>query len=397
MNTEAACPAPHFPASPSPRPSACGDEAGQLTLDLGAVAANWRKISALHPKARTGAVLKADAYGLGAARIGPVLAGLGCRDFFFAHLAEALALKQLLPLDCRLFVLNGLAPGYEAVCADEGIFPVLSTPEQALAWAALARQMGRILPAALQVDTGMSRLGLSEAELDDILTSPDYSGSVAHQLLMTHMACADDPQAPANASQIECFHRFASRLPEVPSSLANSAAVLSLPKAAGHVLRPGLALYGIAPGGYMGADLEPAISLEARVIQIRQIEAGTGVGYGLDYIAPGPRRIATISAGYADGWPRALSGRGAAVWFRDHRLPLVGRVSMDSCTVDITDIAESQIRPGDTVELIGQHQTVTSLAQILATTPHEVLTMLGNRFARTYIDQPPMGAKETPK
>ena len=339
-------------------------------------------------------MLKADAYGLGAARIGPVLAGLGCRDFFFAHLAEAMALKPLLPLESRIFVLNGLAPGSEAECAGASIIPVLNTVEQALDWAAMAQQLGRTLPAALQVDTGMSRLGLSEAELDDMLSRPDYTGSIAHHLLMTHLACADDPADPVNASQAESFRRFAARLPGVPCSLANSAAALTLPSSPGHVLRPGLALYGVDPAPGHSEDLSPAITLSARVIQIRRIEAGTGVGYGLDYVAPTPRRIATLSVGYADGWPRALSGKGA-VWSRGHRLPLVGRVSMDSCVADITDIPEDMIRPGDTVELIGPHQSVDDLADLLATTPHEILTGLGRRFTRTYTYKLPAGAKET--
>jgi alanine racemase len=397
MTTEAAFPAPCLPdQTVSNRPS-CRDEAGRLIVDLGAVAENWQRLGRIHTASRVGAVVKADAYGLGAERISPMLAAIGCREFFVAHLAEALVLKSLLPGSAALYVLNGLAPGSEALCAEARIIPVLNTLEQAFDWAATARELGRTLPAALQVDTGMSRLGLSATELDHLMTMPDYTGSVTHHLLMTHMACADAPDSPANARQIERFRHFSNRLPGVPCSIANSAATLSLPSAAGHVLRPGLALYGVAPGPGMGADLQPAVSLEARIIQIRRIEAGTGVGYGLDYVAPGPRRIATISAGYADGWPRALSGKGGAVWFRGHRLPLVGRVSMDSCAADVTDVADHLIRPGDAVELIGPNQSVADVAQLLATTPHEILTGLGRRFARTYLHEPPAGAEETPE
>lgn len=361
---------------------------------MGAIAANYRRLCAMHPSVRVGAVVKADAYGLGADQVASTLAGQGARDFFVAHLAEAIALKPLLPPDAVLFVLNGLAPGRELICTEAGILPVLSTPEQARAWYTLAVDLGRDLPAALQVDTGMSRLGLSEAELDEVLDWPDFAGQVNIRLLMTHMACADMPGAPANADQICRFARFSARMPSVPRSLANSAAALFLPEAAGDVLRPGLVLYGVEPGPGGAPGMQPAIRLEARVIQLRNIPAGTGIGYGFDYIADRPLRAATISAGYADGWPRALSGKGAA-WFAGQRLPILGRISMDSCMVDVTNLPEGRIRPGDSVELIGPNQSVADLAGQIATTPHEILTSLGQRFARSYINSPSLSGEET--
>ena len=354
---------------------------------MGAIAANYRRLCAMHTGARIGAVVKADAYGLGAAEIAPLLAGQGARDFFVAHLAEALALKPLLPPDAVLFVLNGLAHGSEPLCAEAGILPVLNTLEQARAWYALSIDHARPLPAALQVDTGMSRLGLSEEELDEILDWPDFAGQVNIRLLMTHMACADTPGAPANADQMRRFARLSACMPSVPRSLANSAAALFLPEAACDVLRPGLVFYGVEPGAGGAPGMTPAIRLEARIIQLRNIPAGAGVGYGFDYIADRPLRIATLSAGYADGWPRALSGKGAA-WLAGHRLPILGRISMDSCMVDVTDLPEGRIRPGDSVELIGPHQSVAGLSDQLSTTPHEILTSLGQRFARSYINHP---------
>ena len=395
MTTEAVLPASCHSAEPVTHQYPCGDEAGRLSVDLGAVAANWRRLSGMYPESRVGAVMKADAYGLGAEYIAPMLAGLGCREFFVAHLAEGLALKPLLPADASLFVLNGLAPGSEARCAEAGIIPVLNSPEQARAWYRLAKETSRTLPAALQVDTGMSRLGLSETELKHVLTQPGDAGSVELRLLMSHMACADTPDAVANSTQIARFRRFAECLPDVPRSLANSASALSLPDTAGEVLRPGLALYGIDPGPDGTAGLQPAVRLDARVIHIRIIPAGAGVGYGFDYVAHSPRRVATISVGYADGWPRALSGKGA-VWFHGNRLPLLGRVSMDSCVMDITDLPDGALRPGDLVELIGPHQSVSDLARLLNTTPHEILTGLGHRFARSFVNRPPCGAEEKP-
>lgn len=392
MVTEASSPAPDFQTEQiNGYPST--DEAGRLTIDLGAIAANYRYLCAMHPASRMGAVVKADAYGLGASVIAPMLAGQGARDFFVAHLAEALALKPLLPADAVLFVLNGLAPGSERRCAEAGILPVINTPEQARAWYALTIDQVSTFPAALQVDTGMSRLGLSEEELDEVLGWPDFAGQVNIRLLMTHMACADTPAAPANEDQTGRFARLGARLPSVPRSLANSAAAMFLPEAAGGVLRPGLILYGVDPGEGGLPEMRAAIRLEARIIQLRHIPAGAGVGYGFDYISDRPLRIATLSAGYADGWPRALSNKGA-VWFEGLRLPILGRVSMDSCVVDVTNVPEGRIRPGDRVELIGAHQSVSDLANLLNTTPHEILTSLGRRFARSYINHPSLGGEE---
>ena len=366
-----------------------------MTIDMAAIAANYRRLRAMHPASRVGAVVKADAYGLGAAQIAPRLAAEGARDFFVAHLAEALALKPLLPPDAQVFILNGLAPGTEANCAAaENIIPVLNTPEQARNWYAVSMDQPRALPAALQVDTGMSRLGLDEGELDDVLSWPAFAEKAPIRLLMSHMACADIPGARANADQIARFARFCARLPSVPRSLANSAAAMFLPEAAGDVLRPGLVLYGVDPGTTGAADMQPAVSLEARVIQLRDIPAGAGVGYGFDYISDRPLRVVTISAGYADGWPRSLSNRGA-VWFEGHRLPILGRVSMDSCVVDVTALPKGSIRPGDRVELIGPNQSVSDLAELIGTTPHEILTGLGRRFSRVYANRPPDGGEET--
>lgn len=370
------------------------DEAGRLTINLAAIAANYRRLCAKYPSSRVGAVVKADAYGLGAAEIAPMLAAQGARQFFVAHLAEALTLKPLLPPDADIFVLNGLAPGGEATCAEaENIIPVLNTPEQARDWYALTVDRSRSLPAALQVDTGMSRLGLDEEQFDEVLGRPGFSSQVSIRLLMSHMACADVPGSRANADQIARFERFCARLPSVPRSLANSAAAMFLPEAAGDVLRPGLVLYGVDPGEGGADGMQAAVSLEARIIQVRDIPAGAGVGYGFDYIADRPLRTATISAGYADGWPRALSSR-SAVWFEGHRLPILGRVSMDSCVVDVTMLPKESIRPGDRVELIGPNQSVSDLAALIGTTPHEILTGLGRRFARVYANRPPNGGEE---
>ena len=358
-------------------------EAGVLTIDLSAVIANYRFVQTKAPAARIGAVVKADAYGLGARTIAPALAGAGCRDFFVAHLAEALELVSVLPESVRLYVLNGLAPGMEGLCADAGILPVLNTFEQAHDWQVYAAATGRKLPAVLQVDTGMSRLGLAADDLEKLRRQPSFFDWGDLRVVMSHLACADMPESPANAEQVRRFAEMASQLPEVEQSLANSAAALGMSHCVGNLARPGLLLYGIDPLSPATAGLHSAITLDARVIQVRSVQARVGVGYDHDYVTSSPRRLATLSVGYADGWPRALGGKGA-VWINDVRLPLVGRVSMDTCVADVTDIPAERIQPGDKVELIGPHQSVSGLAILLETAPHAILTGLGNRFERRF-------------
>lgn len=361
-------------------------EAGVLSVDLSAVIANYRFVQTKAPAARIGAVVKADAYGLGASTIAPALAGAGCRDFFVAHLAEALELVSSLPESARLYVLNGLAPGMEGLCAEAGILPVLNTLEQARDWQAYAVAKGRKWPAVLQVDTGMSRLGLGTDELETLLRQPGFSDWVDLRVVMSHLACADIPDAPANAEQVRRFAAMAARVPEAERSLANSAAAIGMSEQAGDLVRPGLVLYGIDPISDATTELRPAITLDARVIQVRSVPVSVGVGYDHDYVTPSPRRLATLSIGYADGWPRALGGRGA-VWLNGVRLPLVGRVSMDTCTADVTEISAESVQADDMVELIGQHQSVSDLATLLDTAPHAVLTALGKRFERRFTGQ----------
>tara|TARA_R110002020_G_scaffold399971_1_gene610044 strand:- start:252114 stop:253271 length:1158 start_codon:yes stop_codon:yes gene_type:complete len=358
-------------------------EAGILSIDLSAVTANYRLVQKKASSARVGAVVKADAYGLGARTIAPVLADAGCRDFFVAHLAEAMELVSCLSGSARLYVLNGLAPGMESLCADARIFPVLNTLEQARDWQRHAAGIGRKLPAVLQVDTGMSRLGLGADELETLLREPGFLDWVELRVVMSHLACADIPGATANAEQVRRFADMAACVPEAERSLANSAAALGMPDHVGDLVRPGLVLYGIDPLSGATTGLHSAIALDARVIQVRSVPAGVGVGYDHDYVTQSPRRLATLSVGYADGWPRALGGKGA-VWMNGVRLPLVGRVSMDTCTADVTELPEGSLQPGDTVELIGPHQSVLELAIQLDTAPHAVLTGLGKRFEKRF-------------
>ena len=318
----------------------CTAGSSRLTIDLGAIRANHARVAAAVAPAICGAVVKADAYGLGAARVAPMLHAAGCRTFFVAQLQEAVALHEAIGVGSDIFILNGADPGSEACCADRGFLPVLNSASQVERWRALARARGERLPAALQVDSGMSRLGLDPQAVEALAADPAFAAEVELRLLMTHLACADDPADPANAMQRERFEAARALFPGVPASIANSGGAF-LPGFHGDVARPGIALYGAAPNA-LADGLRAVAALEVRIIQIREIAAGTGVGYGLDYVAPGPRRIATLAIGYADGWPRHLSGTGAA-WHEGHRLPILGRVSMDGRL----DVIASPLGDGD--------------------------------------------------
>ena len=343
------------------------------------------------------AVVKADAYGLGADRVAPALQAAGCLDFFVAHLSEALALKAPLARNARIYVLNGLQPGAEAACAEAGVIPVINSLEQARLWRALAERLGRPLPIALQVDSGMSRLGLSPADIDRLVADPSFFERAPLALLMSHLACADEPDSPANPQQLAAFEAAAAKLPAARRSLANSGGVFLQAGFHGDLARPGVALYGAAPNTDRPNPMAPVVGLTARVIQVRDVAAGQAVGYGLTYARETPGRIATIAVGYADGWPRSLSNRGAA-FHRGVRLPIAGRVSMDSLGLDVTALADHglSLRLGDEVELIGPHQTLEDVAQQAGTIPYEILTSLGRRYHRTYLETAPAVVEARP-
>lgn len=357
---------------------------GVLTIDLDALVRNYRALRERLGGVHAAAVVKADAYGLGAERAAPALYDAGCRDFFVAHLGEALALRPVLGDDARLLVLNGLLPGAEGLCADAGIVPVLNSLEQAVSWVSAARERGRELPAVLQFDTGMSRLGLSGDEARALAADPALLAGVRVAYLMSHLACADEPENPQNADQLGVLHRFAALFPEVPLCFANSGGIFLGADYHGALARPGIALYGGAPAGGSPNPVEPVVRLDVRVIQTRTVPAGARVGYGGTHVAAGETRLATIAAGYADGLFRHLGNRGA-VYFGGVRLPIAGRVSMDSITIDISALPPETLRPGSLVEVIGPHQTLEDIAAAAGTISYEILTSLGRRYHRDYL------------
>ena len=353
----------------------------RLTIDLSALAANYGSIRARVAPAALAGVVKADGYGLGVAAVARTLLDQGCRHFFVALLGEAPAVIGEVGAAGEVHVLNGLLPGTEADCARLGAIPVLNSLGQARRWSAQARVLGRMLPADLQIDSGMSRMGLSPAELAELLADGDALAGIDLRFLMSHLACADDPADPANAEQAARFRAVAARFPGLPLSLDNSGGAF-LDRGHLDLVRAGIALYGGA--AQTGADpLRPVAALTAPIAQLRTVPPGAGVGYGLTFRADRATRLATIPVGYADGWPRALSNRGAA-YVAGHRAPIAGRVSMDSTILDVTDVPETHLYEGAPVELIGPHQTIDQVAADAGTISYEILTQLSRRYARDY-------------
>ena len=371
---------------PLPGDRADPDAAGAvLTIDLGALTENYRLLRDRLGGADCAAVVKADAYGLGAARVAATLLRAGCRQFFVAHLQEGVALREALPAEAEVFVLNGLMSGAEALCLDAGLTPVLNSLSQLDAWSALGRRVGRTLPAILQVDSGMARLGLAPVEVDRLVAEPARLDGVALRAVMSHLACADEPDHPANRAQLAMFEAQRRRLPPAPASFANSSGIFLGADYHFDLARPGAALYGVAPVPGKPNPMRAVVRLDARVIQTRQIVAGDAVGYGHTFRAPQTMRIATLAVGYADGWLRSVGAKGSG--FVDGRaLPIVGRVSMDSLMLDISALPADMLNPGDFVELLGAHQSIDDVAMAAGTIGYEILTSLGGRYVRRYLD-----------
>lgn len=361
-----------------------------LTIDLDALRWNYRILKQkVGPGVRCGAVVKADAYGLGAAHVAPALYAEGCRDFFVAHLGEGLDLRPLLPASASIFILNGLPHGGEADCADACLVPVLNSRGQLDAWSRCARGLERTLPAVVQVDSGMSRLGMSPREVIRWTDDGAHSDSIGIRLVMSHLACADEPAHPANQMQLASFVQLADRFAGVPRSLANSSGIFLDRDFHQDVTRPGAALYGVNPTPGQPNPMRPVVRLSAQIIQTRDIAEGDHVGYGWDFRADRPTRLATLSIGYADGLHRALGRRGV-VYFEGRALLIAGRVSMDSISVDVSSLPPTHLGPGSAIEIIGEHQSVDDLADAIGTIGYEVLTSLGHRYERNYL-----GAVET--
>lgn len=355
------------------------DPSAILHIDLGAIAANWRALAKRAAPGAVAGVVKANAYGLGAARIAPAVQAAGCRHFFVAHLAEGMALRVALGAGPMIAVLNGFAPGADE---DAGLVPVLNSLGDVLAHAAAGRSAGRAQAALLHLDTGMARLGLDAGEQARLAADHSLLAGLDLLYVMSHLACADESDHPLNAKQAARFAQASAVLPKLKRSFANSSGLFLGSDYASDLARPGCALYGINPTPGAPNPMQQVIRLEAPILQIRDIPAGASVGYGASFVATRPSRIATIAVGYADGYLRCLSGQGVAA-YHDMILPMVGRVSMDLITLDVTDAPG--IAPGDSVQLIGgAAPSPDDLAARAGTIGYEILTSLGDRYRRDY-------------
>lgn len=366
-----------------------GFPGGRLTIDLCALADNWRTLRAISPGSECGAVVKADAYGVGLAPATKALAAAGAKTFFVAHLAEALLVRATAP-DAVCYVLNGLPPGASEAYATAGVRPVLGSAEEIAEWAGFVAATGLAGSAAIHIDTGMARLGLAPDEARALFSGggPGFRPS----LLMSHLACADEPDRPETEAQRALFADVCGALKGAPASLANSPGTLLGRTDGGDLAldmrRPGVSLYGSNPIAGRPSPLKPVVRLEARVIQTRDVPAGTPVGYGGVQRTRRTTRLAILSVGYADGIFRAAGatdGRlGATAYAAGVPCPFVGRISMDLIAVDVTDAPEGASTRGEWLEILGERFGVDDLAGASGTIGYEVLTSLGARYERNY-------------
>ncbi|HVB17099.1 MAG TPA: alanine racemase [Stellaceae bacterium] len=349
-----------------------------LEIDLGGIVENWRLLAAAAMPAACAAVVKANAYGLGAVPVARALVAAGCRMLFVATLDEGIALRQAVGGLPKIAVFNGPLCGTAAEFAAHRLIPVLNDPGQIEQWASLPGGH----PAILHVDTGMARLGLTDREFETVIESRP---AIAWHAVISHLACADSPGHTMNAAQRTRFAAAAARLPGVSASLAASCGVFLGRPYHFDLVRPGAALYGVNPCPGRPNPLRQVVRLSAKILQIRQIDSGQSVGYGAAHVMEAPGRIATVAVGYADGWPRALGRRGCG-HLAGVRVPLIGRVSMDLVTFDVSAVDPALACPGMMIELLGDAYRVDDAASDAGTIGYEILCRLGARYHRVYRD-----------
>jgi len=381
-----------MPAPPAP-PSAEANQAaalatatGILTVDLDALVANWRKLEKTAVPAECAAAIKADAYGCGAEPIARALEAAGCKTFFVATLDEARAARAAVP-SAAIYVLNGFFQNTGEAYAQIDCKPVIGDLNELAEWDVFCRRSGWNGGAAIHIDTGMNRLGLTITEAQGLIPRIN-AGDHGITLVMSHLVSAEQLNSPINARQLTAFREIASLFTGVPASLSNSSGIYLGGAFQFDIVRPGAALYGINPTPEADNPMQPVVEVKARIVQIRNIERGESVGYGGTWTARRPTRLAIVSSGYADGYFRAASSndgsRGAEVVIAGKRCPIAGRVSMDLMAIDVTDLPQSAVRRGHMATLLGEGITVDELAHHFGTIGYEVLTSLGARYIRVY-------------
>ena len=359
---------------------------GVLTVDLDAIVANWKKLEKTAVPAECAAVVKANAYGLGAEPVARALAAAGCKTFFVATLDEARVVRAALP-SATIYALSGFFQNTGDAYAKIDCKPVIGDLNELAEWDVFCRRAGWTGGAAIHIDTGMNRLGLTVAEAQGIIPRIN-AGDHGITLVMSHLVSAELLNNPTNARQLTAFREIASLFSGVPASLANSSGIYLGPQFQFDLVRPGAALYGVNPTPEADNPMQPVAEVKARIVQIRNVERGETVGYGGTWTARRPTKLAIVSAGYADGYFRAASAndgtRGAEVVVAGKRCPIAGRISMDLIAVDVSDLPANAARRGHMVTLLGEGITVDELAHHFGTIGYEVLTSLGARYARIY-------------
>lgn len=358
----------------------------QITIDVGAVVANWQTLRQKFTGRETAAVVKANAYGLGIDRIAPALEKAGCNTFFVATLNEGIELRALLP-DVRILVFHGVQQGEEFAFRQHTLIPVLNSLQQIQRWKPVAKEHTHAT-SALHIDTGMARMGLQVEEFEALLKADDaILRDCRVGLLMSHFACAPSASHPMNIEQRNWFSHARNLAPEIPGSLCNSGGIYLAPEYHFDLARPGCALYGIAPQAGGENPMKHVATWNAPIIMTRTLEREQTVGYGALETRPKGARIATVASGYADGYLRTASGHGAVGYLGNHKVPLVGRVTMDMLCFDISGVPESEAHEGAAITLLGDRDgiRVDEVASHAQTIGYEVLCALGNRLERKYI------------
>ncbi len=358
-----------------------------LSIDLGAIKKNWRYLAKHAGNAECGAAVKGNAYGLGVEPVGKALWEAGCRSFFVARPKEGEELRSVLP-EATIYVLDGLFPGQAEFYAQNNLLPALISIEEAREWAAFGRVYGRKLACALHVDTGINRLGFAMDEYAALLAEAATMESLNVSLLMSHLACADEPQHALNAKQQAAFASVRSKLPGVAASLANSSGIFLGKDYAHDLVRPGIAIYGGNPTPALANPMHAVALLEGTILQTRDVEEGETVGYSATWVARRKSRIAVLGAGYKDGVPRSLSSGNSnsppQVFLAGKRCPIIGRISMDMTAIDVTDLVPAAAMRGGRAEIMGPNILIDEAAHWAGTVSYELLTRLGSRYARLY-------------
>jgi len=354
-----------------------------LTINLKAIADNYRVLCNAAQGSVCAAVVKANAYGLGMLEVVPVLVAAGCKDFFVATLDEGVLLRGLLPAG-NIYVLHGVQARQESYFIEYALIPVLNALYQAELWNEAAIAAEKTLPAVIHIDTGMCRLGLSKRAALNLAEHRETVCRLDIRYIMSHLACADEPDHYKNSRQYSNFLEIKKYAPATQLSLANSSGIFLGKKFHFDMVRPGAALYGINPTPYQASPMQTVVTLTSHILQIRNIDVMQTVGYGATYKAQPGGRIAVIPVGYAVGYLRSL-GNKAYCRIAGYKVPVVGRVSMDLITVDASAVPEAVLQVGAEVELIGAHCSADEIAALAGSNAYELFTRLGSWFKREYI------------